>query len=294
MAVPKIDLPNNGVAKKNPPPVPSSSAPKMQVHERKNFTVAKWHGENDGEKIIIHADSGMGKTTLASMAPKPLFIGLDDGGRKIRNPKTGEPLTVIEGVSTFQDVLDVFSDHTLFDDYETGVLDTITLTETLAIDWILQNVAGPKGKRMSNIVEYGYNKGYTHLYEAMDKLTPLFDALVRRGKNIILIAQSANHKVANAGGEDFLREGPRLSSSSNANIEARFCEWADHILRLAYLNVVVDERKVIGDNTRAVFTDGEAYFRAKSRDEEIRKVKTISFETPEDDSIWKWVFRKDA
>ena len=59
----------------------------------KTFQVKTWSGDKEGEKVIAYADSGMGKTTLASMAPSAVFIGLDDGGRKILNPKTNESLT---------------------------------------------------------------------------------------------------------------------------------------------------------------------------------------------------------
>ena len=116
------------------------------------------------------------------------------------------------------------------------------------------------------------------------------DALIRKGKNVILIAQSTPHNVPNPGGEDFIRQGPRLTSRKNANVEALYCEWADHILHIGYQFLNVDKKKkATGSGGRAIFVHPEPHFRAKSRTLGLDKA-VVSFEDPTDDSIWTFLF----
>ncbi|MCK5615849.1 AAA family ATPase, partial [Candidatus Pacearchaeota archaeon] len=144
----------------------------------KTFQVATWGDDNEGEKIIMYADSGMGKTTLASMLPTPTFAGLDDGGRKIRHPVTDEKLKNIPGIETFSDFRMATQQPDLFNDYETLVVHTGNILEGWALDWMLQNVAGEKGTLMKNIEQYGWGKGYRHLYDTMRLPLADFDALI--------------------------------------------------------------------------------------------------------------------
>lgn len=267
------------------PPLPPSAAPKKQ------FEIKPWTGEGEGEKIGIYADSGMGKTTLAAMAPKPVFLGLDDGGRCIRHPVSGEPLNAIPGIETFQDVRDVLHSFDLLDSHSTVVIDTVTVLQDMAIPFILETVPSEKGVKMSNIVKYGYNKGYQHLYDAMKLILQDCDALVKRGKNIVFIAQAGPHKVPNPSGEDYLRSGPRLYSSS-PSIEALYCEWLDHVFLIDYNLKAVEKKKAVSGEDRVIYTKGQVHFRAKSRtltDEQ----SLVSFEHPGDDSIWQFIFAKN-
>ena len=269
------------------PMPPKRVVPKpLTVKTKKGFRISAWDASGEGEKTIIYADTGMGKTTLAALSPNPVYLGLDDGGRKIKHPITNEPLKRVEELETYQDVRDVLQQIDLFDNFSTIVLDTITILEDWAVPYMLATIPKEKGDRAKNIVAYGYNKGYQHLYDLMKFIIQDCDALIRAGKNVILIAQAVPNRISNPGGEDYLRDGPRLYAGK-PSVEALFCEWADHILRIDYQNVWVKEKKVAGDTTRVIYTKPELYFRAKSRtiDEPV-----ISFENPQDDSIWKFMF----
>lgn len=257
----------------------------------KCFKASKWDGKNDGEKIILYAESGMGKTTLASLAPKPVFIGIDDGGRKIKNPLTGEDLDYIEGVVSFADVRDALHQSNLFDPFSTVVIDNVTELENLAVQHVVKTVAKDKGEKAKNLVDFGWGKGYTHLYDHMKMILQDCDTLVRQGKNVILIAQSAAHKVANAGGEDFLCDGPRLYDGQKDNVEALYREWSDHVLRIALGLVSVKDGRAYSDQQRVIFTQGEVHFRAKSRTLPP-SIQAVTFNAPSDDTIWKYIWRE--
>jgi len=263
-----------------PPPVADKVAPK------KKFMVETWDDKR-GEQILIYADTGAGKTSLSRLAPRPVFIGCDDGGNKILNVD-GTHLKRIPGVETFEDVRSALQQHDLYVDFDTAVIDTATILEDWAEDFVVRTIKTEGGVVAKNILSYGYNKGYKHLYNVMKLILQDCDALVRTGKNVIIVCQGINNNVPNPGGQDFLRHGPRLHTDKAWSIEALYCEWADHILRIAYYDVQVGkDKKILGTNTRAIFTDAEPHFRAKSR---TVHEPVVAFADVKDDSIWQYIF----
>lgn len=279
------------------PPKPGTkpgARPKPSARVKKTFTIEQWDGSKTGEKIIEYGETGRGKTTLASMAPdRVVFIGLDDGGRKLKHPKTGELLNRIPGISTFEDVRAALN-ACLTLDCQTIVIDTATVLESLAEDYVLRTIAKADGSRPKNLEGYGYGKGYKHLYDTMR--LPLLDCdrLIEAGKNVIVICQSVNNKIANPAGDDFLRDEPRLYHSRLYSVLLLWCEWTDHIFRIDYQGTWVKKRdkkdafgKATGDVTRVVQAKEEVHYRAKSR---TLDTPVITFSTKDDDSLWQLLF----
>lgn len=286
-----------------PPKMPSSKPAPTAAYKPKTFSVAPWTDAGQGEKIVVYGPSGNGKTTLASMSPNPIFIGVDDGGRKIRNPKTGEPVRAIgdadNPVETFRDIRDAVNQHDLFPVGSTLVIDTITKAEVLGEHYTFETVKTEGGKTATGIEDYGYGKGYRFLTETMRLLLTDLDALVRRGVNVILLAQQGQATVANLEGTDYLEDGPKLYHSKNGTgVRSEFCEWADHIFRIGHSNVSVAKAnakatkgKVSGSTERVIFTAKELHFVAKSRPIDGYNIPAVvSFESQQDDSIWQYVF----
>ncbi len=264
-------------AKTPPPP-----APVQQKVSAKNFSVQPWNAEGEGKRVLLYAESGMGKTTLASLLRNAVFIGVDDGGKLLKD------LRHVPGISNFADVRGALQAD-IYADCETVVIDQATALQEWAVEYVIENIPNEKGVKMNNIIQYGWNAGYRHLYDTMKLVLQDCDGLIRQGKNVIMIAQAAPHSVANPGGEDFLREGPRLCSRKGANVEALYCEWADHIFFIDYqLLLVDDKKKASSDTKRAIFVHPEAHFRAKSRTLGP-ELAVVTFDEPSDDSIWKFL-----
>lgn len=282
---------------KIPSPI-SSAKPKTQSSKKPNktFRVATWDGAVEGEKIVTYADSGMGKTTLAAMAPTPVFFGLDDGGRKLRDSETGDELKLkhIPGVETFDDFRQAIQQVDLFDDYETVVVDTGTALEPLALDWVLQNIKNDKGNLVKGIEHFGWGKGHRHLYDAMRLPLCNFDTLVRRGKNILILCQMQQITVANAGGDDFLCDVPKLAPQhgKTPSVWGMWTEWCDHVLKIGYSDIVTSDKKATSSGERAIYVHGQAHFKAKSRTIPGR-FPVVAFDDPTDDSIWQFLFKDE-
>ncbi len=243
------------------------------------------------------------------MLPDVRFVGLDDGGRKIVNPKTGEHIRRIPGVETFLDVRSVLRQTDLFPAGSSCVIDTATMLEQVIERHVLATVACGQGGQAVNIKAYGYNEGHSHILDAFRQILQDLDALIRRGVNVGLICQEQATTIANAAGLDYLQACPKLHHDKSASMMLEACAWADHIIRIHYLSTAVhgkDLKATTGKVTdisdmRAIYVGGARHYRAKIRDttgrflnEDGTRIESISFESPADDSLWGFIFGQGA
>lgn len=280
---------------------PSSAKPPAKIgHTPKTFAVKQWDDSTQGEKFLFYGPSGIGKTSLAAMAPNPIFIGIDDGGRKIRNPKTGEPLQYVEGVESFQDIRDALGQDALFAPGTTIVLDTITYGERLAEAHCLLTIKTEKGQTAENMEDYGWGKGYRHLTDTMRLLMTDLDHQVRRGVNVVLLGQQGQATVANLAGTDYLEDGPKLwTDKKGIGPRGDYCEWCDHVIRVGHPDVTVVKanaqatkgKAVGGSSERVLYTAKEIHYVAKSRPLKTggKLPAAISFSSEADDFFWRLV-----
>lgn len=297
-------VPSPAVAKPTiikPPPSAAATAskpPTASARPAKTFSVAEWGGDGEGKKTLLYGPNGQGKTTLAAMSPNAIFIGLDDGGRETRHPKTGAKLRAIQGIDSFLDLRDVLHQYDLFPAGSTLVLDTVTKAEELMKQFVLATIKKESGQVATSLEDYGYGKGYSHLTDAARLIIGDLDPLVRRGVHIILLAQQAQATVSNLEGIDYSQDGPSLTGQPKAgmNVRSEFCSWADNIFRLGYAdpsvktaNAKATKGKASGTTERFVFTEPQIHFIAKNRMNGTLPA-VMPFATRDDDSIWRAVF----
>lgn len=264
--------------------------------EVKKFKVGASSSDR-GKKIIIYGGSGMGKSSLAAMAPKPIFLPLDDGTCDLQDPFTGEDIMQVEECYTFEDTRTALHQYDLYDGRETVVIDTATKLQDLSHEYMFKTIPHEKGHTVNSIEGYGYGKGYSHLYDTMKLILQDADELVRRGKNVIIICQLSTRSIPNAAGEDYLCNTVRLYPGSRnlPPVSDLYIEWADHVLFINHASKAVTNKKVTGDVTRAVFTADELHYKAKSRvlpgGKHVPPV--VWFEAVDDDSIWTYIFPEE-
>jgi len=283
------------------PPKPAGGKAKAQsakkAQAKKTFTVEPWSGIKEGHKIILYGDSGMGKTTLVAALPKTVFIGLDRGGRKNKHPVTGEDLIYVPGVETFMDVRDALTQPDLFTDYENVAIDTATILQDLAERFVLETIKtdGKNKHYVDRLVDYGWGHGYRHLYDTMHLILPDLDSLIRQDKNVILVCQLQQTEISNPGGENFLKDVPKLQNQYGRvcpSIWGLYCEWADHVFKIEYEGVVAKDDKAASSGRRVVRVHPEIHFVAKSKTIP-HTVPTILFSEPSDDSVWQYLFHPE-
>ncbi|MFW6062020.1 MAG: AAA family ATPase [Planctomycetota bacterium] len=261
MTVPSAPTPSPAPMRMRPPGRPGTPAVKK---------IAFGTIEPQGHRIGIYGPGGIGKTSAAATAPGPVaFLDLDDS-LPILRPSLGElDVRRVAGITGWQDIRDALHSQG-WDEIRTIVMDSATKAEEMALEWTLRNVRHEKdGVAIRRIEDYGFGKGYQHVYETFLTLLGDLDAHVRAGRNVVLILHDCTATVPNPKGEDYLRFEPRLQNpaSGKASIRLRVREWLDHLLYVGY-DVECAPRhggKAQGHGTRTIYPQEMPWCMAKSR-----------------------------
>jgi hypothetical protein len=242
-----------------------------------------------GSKIILYGASGMGKTTLGCMTPDPVFVAADDGIDIVTNPLTDAPVPAYKA-STYQDVRSILGQPKLFEGFKTIVLDNMTEVENLAVPFILETVL-KDGKQVRSLEGFGWGAGYQYLAEHDNYIKYDLQRLVDLGFNVVVICQMSPRKETSAEVDEYLKDGPKLvwRPGSKAFAVTDFVEWADYCFKIGYDSLNVTKKRASSSGRRAIFVHPETHFEAKFRERGMT-ASAVSFDSPQDDSIWRFVF----
>ena len=270
---------------------PAATRPTATSRAKKNFCVSQVERGTAGKKIIIYGKTGMGKSTLVAMAPNPVFVGPDNGLEDLDHP-TGGQFNVIPGVDTFQDVRDATCDLSLFKDYETIVYDTGTFIQNdMCVPHVVENIKKEKGGRAKSITDFGWAKGYEHVYNEMQLLKADMDKLVVAGKNVIILCQLAQSVKTDSTYGEYFFDYPDLFDKKNSQVCAAFVSWASYVFKIGWAAVEIGEGKIgVSSDQRAVFVKPEFSFEAKSRGSKFKDYPIVTFDNESDDSVWRILF----
>lgn len=246
---------------------PSRPAPPKQPASKLRFGSVDL---TSGHAVVAYGPGGIGKTTLAATAPGPVgFFDLENSLPKLKPQLDNAPVEIdirpVVGIATWQDLRDALNSDG-WDQIRTIVIDSGTRAEELAIDWTLKNTPIGQKQYAKSVEDYGYGKGYTHVYDTFLPLLSDLERHTRAGRNVIIVCHDCTANVPNPNGEDWIRYEPRLQSptSGKASIRLRIREWADHVLFVGY-DVAVKDGKGKGGGTRTIYPRELPHCMAKSR-----------------------------
>lgn len=151
--------------------------------------------------LTIVADGGMGKTTLGSLFPNPVFIRTEDGTKSISDRKDVALFPVSKTVADVMEAIEtlIVEDHP----FKTLVIDSITKFNILVENEILSS--DPKAKGLNQALG-----GYGNAYDAVAKIhLALRDACgflsAKKNMHIVFIAHASTETVDPPDGDPYTR-----------------------------------------------------------------------------------------
>ena len=204
-------------------------------------------------KTVIYGTEGIGKSTLASQFPNPLFLDMEGGTEQMDVRRIERPKTWTELISTVNEVAATPGIC------GTLVLDTADRTEGMLTEHIC------KVYNQKSIESFGYGKGYTYLGEEWQKLMEAFNRCIAAGIHVTVIAHARQRKI----------ELPDQSGSFDhwemklsKQVAPLLKEWADLLLFLNYKTYVVstdNNTKKAQGGKRVMYTSHNPVWDAKNR-----------------------------
>lgn len=168
-------------------------------------------------RIMVFGTEGVGKSTLASQMPRPVFIQTEDGLGEIDCHK----FPLARGYDDVKTALEELYNQP--HDFQTVVIDSLDWLERL----IWAAVCHSAGVSTIEKVDGGFGKGYvralTIFQEVVDRLSALRDD---RGMAVMLLAHAKVERFEDPEAATYDRYSPRL----NKHAAALMCEWCDAVL----------------------------------------------------------------
>jgi hypothetical protein len=189
-------------------------------------------------RVVIYGGHGIGKSTLASQFPAPIFISTEDGLDSLdvtSFPRATHINDVVESIKTL-----IKEEH----EFKTVVIDSV--------DWLIEPLIVSNVESSHDAKDLAYGKGQMLVAEEFREILQGLDVLrVKRGMNVVLIAHAAVVKFEDPRTEPYDRYQPKLPNRCNALLQ----EWAD-VIAFAAFKVIIRKADTGFNNqkTRGVTT----------------------------------------
>lgn len=172
-------------------------------------------------RICIYGGHGIGKSTLASQFPAPIFISTEDGLDSLdvtSFPKARSLGEVVESIKTL-----LTEEH----EFRTVVIDSV--------DWLVEPLILDSINSQYDEKQQAYGKGQQYMAEEFREILQGLDALrLRKNMNVVLIAHAAVVKFEDPRTDPYDRYTPKLPKLCNALL----MEWADVLAFAAYKVII--------------------------------------------------------
>lgn len=210
------------------------------------------------QKVVIYGTEGIGKSSLASQFPEPLFIDTEGSTDNMDVARLDKPTSWI---MLNNQIAFIKANPTVC---RTLVIDTIDWAESLCVD----NLCAMHGKK--GIEDFGYGNGYVYAKEEMGRFLNKLQDLIEIGINVVLTAHAQIRKFElpdEMGSYDKyeLKLGKKTSSQTASLVK----EWADLLLFCNYKTYLISQekstKKKAQGNQRVMYTEHNPAWDAKNR-----------------------------
>ena len=179
------------------------------------------------KKVVIYGPEGIGKSTLASQFPDPVFIDTEGSTKELDVSRYPSPVVFNDIMTYVNDFIECMPGKTL-------VIDTADWAEMLAIAAVCAD-QGVKG-----IESIGYGKGYVYLAEKVGELLKRCDVLIEQGVNVVFTAHAQMRKFEQP---DEMGAYDRWEMKLSKKVAPLLKEWADIVLFCNYKTDIITDNK---------------------------------------------------
>lgn len=179
-------------------------------------------------RICIYGGHGIGKSTLASRFPRPIFISTEDGLDSLDVVSFPRAKSIADVVQNIKSLLN--EEH----EFLTVVVDSV--------DWLVEPLIANSVNEQYDEKQQAYGKGSLYMAEEFREILQGLDALrLRRGMNVVLIGHASVIKFEDPRSDPYDRYQPKLPKQCNALLQ----EWAD-VLAFAAFKVIIKKTEAKG------------------------------------------------
>jgi hypothetical protein len=221
----------------------------------------------------IYGVPGIGKSTIATFAPTPLFLDVEGGLKRIDCHKLPKP-------KTFSDLIDQLRFAFGNKDYQTIVIDTLLAVSELIEQSVLDEAGNPENG-LKNTKKFPYDMAKSLLCAKWHLFIKVIKKIVdESGKNVLCIGHEINETVANPSGDNFSRH----SINMYKNAVGFFVADMDAVLFAHYEKIFTSkagtEQKVVRKTgNRILITEEQLFCVGKNR---MNLPPEITFNKPEE------------
>lgn len=213
----------------------------------------------EAERIVMYGPEGVGKTTLASLFPHPIFIDIEGSTSEIECDRI--KATSYEEVKS--------SCRMLCDDpqgYKTVIIDSVDWLEMKMAEWLCEE------NDWDSIEDPGYQKGFTQLGEEMFRFLSSMTDFADKGIHVVLIGHSAIQKMElpdQKGNYDF------FTIDLHKKVLPAVKEWSKAIFFINWKTKLINDiddkkgtkskKKAVGSQDGYIYTSHSVAYDAKNR-----------------------------
>ena len=229
----------------------------QQISREETFMNITRGKQAKAQRVIIYGTEGIGKSSLASQFPNPLFIDTEGSTSNMDVARMDKPTS---WTMLMNQIAFVKANPTVCD---TLIVDTIDWAEALAIESVC-SLHGKKG-----VEDFNYGIGYTYVREEFGRFLNKLQEIVDLGIHVVLTAHAQIRKFEQPdemGAYDRyeLKLGKKTSSQTAPLVK----EWGDIVLFCNYKTVVMksasNKNKAQGGQ-RVMYTTHTPSWDAKNR-----------------------------